>query len=124
MARRIYSVCRARYARLDGGTPADFGLYTAKRSEGDSLPKRCSRIAFCSSSRGTIVVAMETLAMIAPQIWCHAVDTFSTEERALRWMRQPLAELGERTPEDVLLEDRQTEAVEAILARIDYGVYG
>jgi uncharacterized protein (DUF2384 family) len=39
-------------------------------------------------------------------------------------MRQPLAELGERTPEQVLLEDRQSEAVEAILARIDYGVYG
>ena len=69
-------------------------------------------------------MAMETLAIIAPQIWRHAVDTFSTEERALRWMRQPLAELGERTPEHVLLEDRKSEAVEAILTRIDYGVYG
>lgn len=71
-----------------------------------------------------MIVAMETLAMIAPKIWLHAVDTFGTEERALRWMRQPLAELGERTPEHVLLEDRQSDAVEAILARIDYGVYG
>ena len=67
---------------------------------------------------------METLAMIAPNIWLHAVDVFSTEERALRWMRQPLAELGERTPEDMLLENGQSEAVEAILGRIDYGVYG
>ena len=71
-----------------------------------------------------MIVAMETLAMIAPKIWLHAVDTFGTEERALRWMRQPLAELGERAPEPVLLEDRQSDAVEAILARIDYGVYG
>ena len=71
-----------------------------------------------------MVVAMETLAMIAPKTWRHAVDTFGTEERALRWMHQPLAELGERTPESVLLEDRQSDAVEAILARIDYGVYG
>ena len=66
---------------------------------------------------------METLAEIAPEIWRHAVDTFGAEDRALRWMRQPLAELGERMPEQVLLEDRQSDAVEAILARIDYGVY-
>jgi putative toxin-antitoxin system antitoxin component (TIGR02293 family) len=66
---------------------------------------------------------MEVLATIAPKIWRHAVDTFGNEERALRWMRQPLAELGERMPEQVLLEDRQSDAVEAILARIDYGVY-
>jgi putative toxin-antitoxin system antitoxin component (TIGR02293 family) len=67
---------------------------------------------------------METLAMVAPKIWLHALDTFGSEERALRWMRQPLAELGESTPERVLLEDRRSEAVEAILSRIDYGVYG
>jgi putative toxin-antitoxin system antitoxin component (TIGR02293 family) len=62
--------------------------------------------------------------VIAPKIWRHAVDTFGTEERALRWMHQPLAELGERTPEDELIEDHQSEAVEGILTRIDYGVYG
>jgi putative toxin-antitoxin system antitoxin component (TIGR02293 family) len=67
---------------------------------------------------------METLAMIAPKIWRHALDVFGSEERALRWMRQPLAELGERTPEHELLEDRRNERVEAILTRIDYGVYG
>jgi uncharacterized protein (DUF2384 family) len=39
-------------------------------------------------------------------------------------MHQPLAELGERTPEHVLLEEPQCDAVDAILARIDYGVYG
>ena len=71
-----------------------------------------------------MVVAMETLAMIAPGIWRHAVDTFSTEERALRWMRQSLAELGNRTPEHVLFEDPHSAEVEAVLARIDYGVYG
>lgn len=67
---------------------------------------------------------METLAAIAPQIWRHAVDTFGSEERAARWMRQPLSELGEQTPEQELLEDHQSELVEAILTRIDYGVYG
>jgi putative toxin-antitoxin system antitoxin component (TIGR02293 family) len=67
---------------------------------------------------------MKAIATIAPETWRHAVDTFGSEERALRWMHQPLAELGERTPEHVLLEESQVDAVEAILARIDYGVYG
>lgn len=71
-----------------------------------------------------MIVVMETLATIAPEIWRHAVDTFGTEKRALRWMRQPLAELGDRMPESVLLEGGQGDAVEAILARIDYGVFG
>jgi hypothetical protein len=39
-------------------------------------------------------------------------------------MRQPLAELGRRTPEEVLLEDGRNAEVEAVLIRIDYGVYG
>jgi putative toxin-antitoxin system antitoxin component (TIGR02293 family) len=67
---------------------------------------------------------MDTLAMIAPEIWRHALDTFGTEERALRWMQQPLAELGNRTAEQVLREDPHSNKVEAVLARIDYGVYG
>jgi putative toxin-antitoxin system antitoxin component (TIGR02293 family) len=67
---------------------------------------------------------MKTLAAIAPEIWRHAVDTFGTEDKALRWMRQRLAELGYRTPEQVLLDDPHSAEVEAILVRIDYGVYG
>src|SRR5579872_6514053 len=34
------------------------------------------------SRHGTNLVAMETLAAIAPEIWRHAADTFGTEERA------------------------------------------
>jgi len=71
----------------------------------------------------SMVRAMEAIATIAPDIWRHAVDTFGTAEKAMRWMRQPLAELEERTPEKALLE-HQDNAVEAILTRIDYGVYG
>ena len=67
---------------------------------------------------------METLAVIAPQIWRHAVDTFGSESRALRWMRQRLTELGDRTPEEVLHEDSRSSLVDSILDRIDYGVYG
>jgi putative toxin-antitoxin system antitoxin component (TIGR02293 family) len=68
---------------------------------------------------------MPTIALAAPAVWAHALDTFGTEERAARWMRMPLAELGNRTPEEVLvnaLPDSEN-TVEAILTRIDYGVY-
>jgi putative toxin-antitoxin system antitoxin component (TIGR02293 family) len=67
---------------------------------------------------------METLATIAPEIWRHALDTFGTEERVQRWMQQPLAELGNRTAEQVLRNDPHSKEVEAVLTRIDYGVYG
>jgi uncharacterized protein (DUF2384 family) len=67
---------------------------------------------------------METISIIAPEIWRHALDTFGTEERALRWMRQSLSELGNRTAEEILLEDPHSREVEAVLTRIDYGVYG
>jgi uncharacterized protein (DUF2384 family) len=66
---------------------------------------------------------MGALAIISPEIWQHAVETFGSESRAMRWMRQPLGELNERTPEDVLREGNNS-SVEAILSRIDYGVYG
>jgi uncharacterized protein (DUF2384 family) len=31
---------------------------------------------------------MKAIATITPETWRHAVDTFGTEERALRWMQQ------------------------------------
>ena len=67
---------------------------------------------------------MAAISIVAPDLWHHAVDTFGTEQKALLWFRQPLAELGERSPERVLLEDSRKDLVEAILSRIDYGVYG
>jgi putative toxin-antitoxin system antitoxin component (TIGR02293 family) len=77
---------------------------------------------------GNIVDSMEDVAEAyrdaAQHVWQHALDTFGTAERARRWMHIPLAELGHRTPEDVLLgEPPNAAAVEAILTRIDYGVY-
>lgn len=42
----------------------------------------------------------------------------------MRWLATPLSELGDRTPEEVLRDDPNTDAVSAILDRIDYGVFG
>jgi putative toxin-antitoxin system antitoxin component (TIGR02293 family) len=60
---------------------------------------------------------------IAPTVWDHAVDTFGSVEKAELWFRTPLWELGERTPEQVLRENPASPEVEAVLIRIDYGVF-
>jgi uncharacterized protein (DUF2384 family) len=67
--------------------------------------------------------ALTEIASKAPIVWAHAVDTFGTEERVSRWMGMALSELGNRTPGEILLDDPKNSEVEAILTRIDYGVY-
>jgi putative toxin-antitoxin system antitoxin component (TIGR02293 family) len=60
----------------------------------------------------------------SPRVWEHAVETLGSEERAEMWMETRLAELGNRTPEEVLSQDPESKEVDAILGRIDYGVFG
>jgi uncharacterized protein (DUF2384 family) len=57
----------------------------------------------------------------APAIWKHAVEVFGSERKASSWFQTQLAELGDRTPEQVLSQD--PDSVEAVLDRIDYGVF-
>ena len=64
------------------------------------------------------------IAKIAPAMWEYAVKVFGEHGKAARWMETPLAELGERTPTQVLTEDPHSEAVEAIIGRIEGGVIG
>ena len=58
-------------------------------------------------------------------LWTRAVEIFGSEIKADSWFHTKLAELGERTPEEVLEEDAgaNTGAVEAVLVRIEYGVF-
>ena len=64
------------------------------------------------------------VATVAPKVWAHALDTFGSEERAARWMHVPLSELQGDTPEAALSANPpRADEVEAILGRIDYGVY-
>ena len=51
---------------------------------------------------------VSTLTLRSPRIWEHAVDTFGTPERAELWMATRLAELENRTPEEVLLQDPES----------------
>jgi uncharacterized protein (DUF2384 family) len=48
---------------------------------------------------------------------------FGSERKAARWLRTRLSELNDRTPEEALDADANTEAVDAILDRIEYGVF-
>lgn len=58
-----------------------------------------------------------------PAVWKRALSLFGDEQKAERWLATPLSELGDRTPEEVLQSDPNTDAVSAILDRMDYGVF-
>jgi putative toxin-antitoxin system antitoxin component (TIGR02293 family) len=60
-------------------------------------------------------------ATVSSPVWQHALALFGSEEKATRWMETRLAELQERTPQEVVNQDPT--AVEAILDRIEYGVF-
>src|SRR6266511_2239212 len=79
------------------------------RSLTPRFPKRSSTMDLVEDAATATYVAHT-----APGIWAHAVDTFGTPERALRWMRMHLAELHYRTPEEVLASDPQSAEVDAI----------
>lgn len=56
-------------------------------------------------------------------LWDRVVRLFGGEEKAYRWLHTRLSELGNQTPEEVLDRDPKSEAVDAILDRIEYGVF-
>jgi putative toxin-antitoxin system antitoxin component (TIGR02293 family) len=64
------------------------------------------------------------IARIAPAMWERAVRVFGQREKAARWMETSLGQLGELTPAQILTEDPTSEAVEAIIGRIEGGVFG
>ncbi len=56
-------------------------------------------------------------------LWVRAVEIFGSETKADGWFHTRLSELADRTPEEVLEEDANAEAVAVVLDRIDYGVF-
>ena len=56
-------------------------------------------------------------------LWTRAVETFGSEVKADGWFNTRLSELADRTPKEVLEEDAHTDAVAAVLDRIEYGVF-
>ena len=63
------------------------------------------------------------ISVRSPGVWKRALRLFGAEEKAIRWLRTSLSELHDRTPEDVLNDDPESEAVDALLDRIEYGVF-
>ncbi len=61
--------------------------------------------------------------MRVARVFAKAVDTFGTEEEASRWLQSPNLALGDEVPLNLLDTDAGSKSVEAILLRIDYGVY-
>lgn len=53
----------------------------------------------------------------------YAREVFEDREIAETWMREPNPALGGRSPDDLVVTDEGTRAIETVLRRIDYGDY-
>lgn len=56
------------------------------------------------------------------RIFALALDTFGNDEKARRWLRKPLRQLGGRTPMQALETELGAHQVETILGRIGHGI--
>ncbi len=56
-------------------------------------------------------------------LWTRALKIFGSEVKADSWFHTRLSELADRTPEQVFEQDANAEPVEAVLDRIEYGVF-
>ena len=63
------------------------------------------------------------VSLASPALWNRVLQIFGSAEKASRWLRTPLAELKDKTPEEVLSAGLGVDPVEAILDRIEYGVF-
>ena len=61
--------------------------------------------------------------MRVARVMAHAMDTLGTAEKASRWLQKPNFALGGEVPLELLDTDAGRHSVEAILYRIEYGVY-
>jgi uncharacterized protein (DUF2384 family) len=64
------------------------------------------------------------VSVTCPAVWNRVLLLFGSEEKAAGWLHTRLSELDEQTPEQALAKDPHTGAVNAILDRIEYGVFG
>lgn len=61
---------------------------------------------------------------IAPGLlWQHALAVFGTAEKALRWLSRPNRALRGRTPVSLLTSRSGAKRVQAVLGRIQHGIY-
>ena len=61
--------------------------------------------------------------MRVARVMAHATDTLGTTEKASHWLQQSNLSLGGEVPLHLLDTDAGSRAVEAVLYRIEYGVY-
>lgn len=57
------------------------------------------------------------------RVFAQAVDTLGASEKAAHWMNTPNLALGNETPLQLLDTDSGAQEVEAVLMRIEWGVY-
>jgi putative toxin-antitoxin system antitoxin component (TIGR02293 family) len=63
------------------------------------------------------------VATDSPRLWKLALDVFGSEQKATLWLHTRLSELEDHTPAEMLDQAPESTEVEAILERIEYGVF-
>lgn len=57
------------------------------------------------------------------RVYAHASEVFETEDDATGWFKDPISALGGKRPLDLLDTDIGVQKVDAVLTRIQHGVY-
>ena len=63
------------------------------------------------------------VSVACPPLWARTLQIFGSPDKALRWLHTSLSELNNETPEEALALASGVDRVDAILDRIEYGVF-
>ncbi|MFK7956807.1 MAG: antitoxin Xre/MbcA/ParS toxin-binding domain-containing protein [Lysobacterales bacterium] len=78
-----------------------------------------------SEGAGTLLSAVESDRLLrVREVLEHAVEVFDRDEDAITWLSTPLQALSGDTPLSLLDTDAGIRAVDAVLTRLEFGVFG
>ncbi|MBW0003880.1 MAG: DUF2384 domain-containing protein [Hyphomicrobiales bacterium] len=83
------------------------------------IPQRTRRHRIVKNERLTVEESDRVVRLL--RIQTLAEESFEDEEKANRWLRRPLAELGGETPLDVAATEAGARVIETILGKIAWG---
>ena len=94
-----------------------------ERSEIDAIIIPLRTLQHRRSRREKLTVEESDRVMRATRVLSLAEFVYGSRERALAWLRKPLAQLGDRAPLSLLTTDTGSRIVEERLIQIDEGMF-
>jgi len=75
------------------------------------------------SNREKLTVEESDRLLRVLRLLSHAESVYGSRDRALNWLRRPVAKLNKRAPIDVMRTDTGARIVEELLVQIDEGIF-